>query len=70
MDRLEEKYFKWVLGVEGRTPGYLAREELQREKLRRKAGKRAWGFKGRLRNGRGSDLVRKCLEEIREKCKG
>lgn len=38
---LEERYLRWVLGVEGRTPGYLVREELQRDKLGGRAGRRA-----------------------------
>ncbi|KYN20536.1 hypothetical protein ALC57_07111 [Trachymyrmex cornetzi] len=40
VESLQERYLRWVLGVERRTPGYLMREELQREKLRTKAGKR------------------------------
>jgi len=35
-----EVYLRWILGVEGRTPGYLIREEVQREKLTVKAGRR------------------------------
>lgn len=49
MKRLEE--MRWVLGVDGRTPGYLVRKELQREKLRSRAGKRAWGYEKRLSEG-------------------
>ncbi|XP_018370076.1 PREDICTED: uncharacterized protein LOC108765728 [Trachymyrmex cornetzi] len=30
VESLQERYLRWVLGVE-RTPGYLVREELQRE---------------------------------------
>lgn len=43
IERVEEKYLRWLLGMEGRMPEYLVREELQREKLRIKAGRRAWG---------------------------
>lgn len=64
---LEERYLRRVLGVEGRTPGYLVREELQREKLRGRAGRRAWRFEERLEEGRGSDIARKCLEEMKER---
>lgn len=35
------RYMRWVLGVNGRTPGYLVREEMQRDKIRTRAGKRA-----------------------------
>ncbi|KYN13301.1 hypothetical protein ALC57_14518, partial [Trachymyrmex cornetzi] len=54
VESLQERYLRWVLVVERRTPGYLVREELQREKLRAKAGKRAWAFEKRLRRGGGS----------------
>lgn len=56
MERLEERYMKWVLGVDGVTPEYMLRKELQRKKLRGKAGRRAWGYKKRLKEGRGSWL--------------
>lgn len=46
------------MGVEGRTPGYMVREEWQREKLRSRAGRRAWGFEERLREGGGSSWAR------------
>lgn len=59
---------RWVLGVEG-TLGYMIREELQREKLRNRAGKRAWRFEKRLEEGRESEIVRKCWEELRGRCK-
>lgn len=36
-----EIYEVGILGVGGRTPGYLIREELQREKIRGRAGRRA-----------------------------
>ncbi|KYN21797.1 hypothetical protein ALC57_05823 [Trachymyrmex cornetzi] len=53
VESLQERYLRWVLGVERRTPGYWVREELQGEKLRAKAGKRAWAFEERLRRGVG-----------------
>lgn len=63
VEALKERYLMWVLEVEGKTPGYLIREELQWEKLRGRSGKRAWKFEERLEKGRGSDIARKCLEE-------
>ncbi|KAL6416515.1 hypothetical protein ACFW04_013401 [Cataglyphis niger] len=35
---LNERYLRWVFGVEWETPGYMVREELQREKLRMEKG--------------------------------
>jgi len=36
LERIHERFLRWVLGVDGRTRGYMVREELQREKLRRR----------------------------------
>lgn len=47
---MQERYFRWVIEVKRRGifnkrgPGYLIREELQREKLRARAGIRAAKF--------------------------
>ncbi|KYN50587.1 hypothetical protein ALC57_09751, partial [Trachymyrmex cornetzi] len=51
----------------GRTPGYMVREEIQREKLRASAGKRVWAFEERLRGGGSSLLAQLCWEEMQEK---
>jgi len=64
IERLQERYLRWVLGVDSRTPGYLVREEVQREKLRSVAGKRAWKFEERLERGEGSVLAQLCLGEL------
>lgn len=50
---------RWLLGVDRRTPRYMVREELQRERLRERVGKGAWEFERRLEGGRGNDLARK-----------
>lgn len=62
------RYLKWVLGV-GNTPGYMIREELQREEVRSKTGRRAWGFEKKMKERRGKELARRCLEEMRERGK-
>ncbi|KAL6420234.1 hypothetical protein ACFW04_014604 [Cataglyphis niger] len=41
LEKLQERYLSWVLGVEWGVSGYIVREELQREKLRGRAGRRA-----------------------------
>lgn len=53
--------------MEWGTPEYMVREELQTEKLRCRTGKRAWGFKKRLEEGRGSTIAKKCWEKLRER---
>jgi hypothetical protein len=45
---VQEKYLRWVLGVERETPEYIVREECKRSKLRVKAGKN--GRKGRVQD--------------------
>lgn len=45
LEKIEERYLRWLLSVERRTPGYLVREELQREKLCIRAGRRTWEYK-------------------------
>ena len=38
----------------------MVREEAQRDKLRMRAGKRAWKFEEKLKEGRGGELAIKC----------
>lgn len=60
MERVEERYLRWVMGVDGITPGYLIREKLQREKIRSRASRKAWGYERRLKKGKGGELARLC----------
>ncbi|XP_046145802.1 uncharacterized protein LOC123989168 [Osmia bicornis bicornis] len=69
MERIQERYLRWVLGVERSVPGYMVREELQRELLAGRAGMRAWGYERKLSEGEGGCLARKCWMEIRERAK-
>lgn len=41
---------------------------MQREKLRIRAGRKAWGWEKRMREGKGSEIARMCMEEMRERC--
>jgi len=68
LEKLEERYLRWLMGVEGRTPWYLVREELQREKLCLRVGKRAWEYERRLKKRKRSEIA-KCWEEMKEKGK-
>lgn len=60
MEKMEERYLKWVLGMDRRTREYLVRENLQRDKLRERAGRRAWGYERRLEEEKGNELARSC----------
>lgn len=64
---MQERFLRWVLGVEDRTSGYLVREEMGRKKLRSRAGRRTMRFEEKLMEDRGSRLARMYLEEIRER---
>lgn len=64
---MEERLMRWVLRVERRTPEYIEREEMQREKQTGITGRRAWGFEERLESGKESDIARNYLEEIKER---
>lgn len=48
----------------------MVREEAQRDKLRGRTGERAWRWEERLEEGRGNDIARRCLEEMKERCRG
>ena len=69
LERIQERYLRWILGVDWGTPGYMVREELQREKLRTRMGRRAWGYEKRLEEGKGGGLAKVCLGEIKERAK-
>lgn len=55
MEKIAKRYLKWLLWVDSRTLGYLIREELQREKMREMAERRAWEFERRLEEGKGEN---------------
>lgn len=57
------------MGVEGRTPGYLVKEELQRNKFWGRAG-RAMAFEKKLNEGKGSEQARRCWEEMKKDTQG
>lgn len=58
---------KMGVGVDRCTPGYLVREEMQRELLRGRAGLRAWRYEKKLIERKGGELARPCLEELKRK---
>jgi len=62
MERMQERYLRWMMGVGWRVPGYMIREELQRDKLRGRAGRRAWRFEERLAEGKRSEFFEEVLE--------
>lgn len=65
IEALQEKYLKWILGLE-RTPGYIAREELQRSKLRVETGWRAGRFEEKQEKRNGAEIGKNCMVERRK----
>jgi hypothetical protein len=48
VERVQEKYLRWVLGADRETPGYIVMEKCKSSKLRVKAGKRTAKFEDRM----------------------
>jgi hypothetical protein len=63
VERVQEKYLRWVLGVDRETPGYIVREECKRSKLRVKAGKRAAKFEDRMGGREECRVLSECYRE-------
>lgn len=68
MERLKE-YLRWKLGVDRRIPRYVIRGELQRDKKRGMAGRRARGYEKRLKSGKGNEITRMCWRSGKERQK-
>ncbi|XP_032689845.1 uncharacterized protein LOC116853082 [Odontomachus brunneus] len=56
LERVQERFVKWTIGVKRRTPGYMIKVEVGREKMRGRTGKRAWNFERKLEKG-GEEMV-------------
>jgi hypothetical protein len=63
VERVQEKYLRWVLGVDRETAGYIVREECKRSKLRLKAGKRAAKFEDRMGEREECRILTECYRE-------
>lgn len=58
-----------MLGVERHTPGYIVKEKLDRDKLKGRAGMRAWKYKRKLEENRGGKLAKACWQKIKGRAK-
>jgi len=47
------------MGIDWKTPGYMIRSELGREKMRTRTDKEAWNFERKLEKGKGGTVARK-----------
>ncbi|KAK4886246.1 hypothetical protein RN001_002517 [Aquatica leii] len=62
---LQEKYWRWVLGLDRDTPGYIVREEVQIEKIRIETGKRAIKYEEEMRERTDCKILQECWKEIK-----
>jgi hypothetical protein len=64
VEKVQEKYLGGVLGE---TPGYIAREECKRSRLRVKAGKRAAKFEEKMDGREECKILTECWRENKKK---
>jgi hypothetical protein len=57
---VQEKYLRWVLGVDRETPGYIVKEECKRSRLREKAGRRVAKFEDKLDGREDCRILLEC----------
>lgn len=53
---IQKRYLKWALEVEWRTPAYMMKDLLR-------AGKLAWNYEKKLREGEGGELAKECWKD-------
>jgi hypothetical protein len=63
VERVQEKYLRWVPGVDRETPGNIVREECKRNRLRVKAGKRAKKFEDKMGGKEECRILTECWRE-------
>jgi hypothetical protein len=54
VERVQEKYLRWVLEVDRETPRYIVREKCKRNRLRVKAGMRVTNFEAKWTKGKSA----------------
>ncbi|CAD6216935.1 GSCOCG00011370001-RA-CDS, partial [Cotesia congregata] len=69
VERIQDRFLRWVLGVSRSVAGYMVREELQRDRLEGKAGIRAWSFEKKVEEGGGAEIVWRCRLEMKKRVK-
>jgi len=60
IERVQEKYIKWILGLDKNTPGYIVREEMKTDKIRVDAGKLAVKYEDRMRERVHCKILQEC----------
>lgn len=62
LERIQNKYIKWTLGLDRCTPEYILLEEVKREKLKIGWSQRAWTFERNLEVSTKT-IAKACLKE-------
>lgn len=57
---MQERFLKWLLGVDNGTADHLVREEIQRKKLRGRTVERTWNFEKKLAKEESSEIATGC----------
>lgn len=64
IERLQEKYIRWTLGLDFNTPAYIVLEET---KVRIDAGKRVVRYKEKTKENGINKILQECWKEIENK---
>lgn len=63
IEGIQERYMRWILGLDRNTPGYIVREECKRDKLKIEAGKRAIKYENKIRSSQNK-ILKDCLKVV------
>ena len=57
VEKIQEKYIRWTLGLDFNTPAYLILEETKTDKVRIEAGKRAMKYEEKTKRLNKNKIV-------------
>ena len=63
LESIQNKYYRWTLGLEYCTPAYVIKKELKIDRMAEKWGKQAMMFEEKIRKMAEERLVKKCWKE-------
>lgn len=64
VEKVQERYLRWIIGVDRVTPGYVVREETKRRKLRIETADRARRYEEKSKKNENKRLMRECWKEV------
>jgi len=66
IERIQERYLRWTLGVHASTPGYIIREEWKRDKMRIRTGGRAMSYELKALAVSSNEILLDSIKIIKE----